>query len=360
MGDLTELCIKFECEPEEMWARSGFTAETVEMYALQAMELAANVQRGATIDGSDMIFLPVRNGWLTPMYDLVVIDEAQDMTTAQLEIAQGVANPGGRICVVGDDRQAIFGFRGADSDSIDRLKRELGAAELGLTTTYRCGKAIVEVAKHYVADFQAGTNNPEGEVSSLPMQALFTEAGPGNYILSRVNAPLVSIAMKLLRNGKRTRIAGKDIGKGLIGLVRKFKAKSVPDFLDKVLGWQEKQTNRIQGMILKATNGKKATLQTKLGDVIDQAEMLMALAEEAKSVTEIERNIELLFTDDGLGAAGMITCSSVHKAKGLEAEKVFVLEDTLRYHSLEEENIVYVAITRAKQHLIFVSDKGDE
>jgi superfamily I DNA/RNA helicase len=56
----------------------------------------------------------------------------------------------------------------------------------------------------------------------------------------------------------------------------------------------------------------------------------------------------------------MITCSSVHKAKGLEADKVFVLEDTLRYHSIEEENIVYVAITRAKKSLVFVSSKSDE
>jgi superfamily I DNA/RNA helicase len=44
----------------------------------------------------------------------------------------------------------------------------------------------------------------------------------------------------------------------------------------------------------------------------------------------------------------------VHRAKGLEANRVFVLEFTLKGGNIEEENIQYVAITRAKQHLTMV------
>jgi superfamily I DNA/RNA helicase len=51
----------------------------------------------------------------------------------------------------------------------------------------------------------------------------------------------------------------------------------------------------------------------------------------------------------------MITCSSVHRAKGLEAERVFVLAKTLRTDNDEERNISYVAITRAKSSLVYVS-----
>jgi DNA helicase-2/ATP-dependent DNA helicase PcrA len=58
-----------------------------------------------------MIYLPLAWNLTAKDYQLVVVDEAQDMTAAQLEIAQRVCN--GRICVVGDDRQAIYGFRGA-------------------------------------------------------------------------------------------------------------------------------------------------------------------------------------------------------------------------------------------------------
>jgi superfamily I DNA/RNA helicase len=110
----------------------------------------------------------------------------------------------------------------------------------------------------------------------------------------------------------------------------------------------ERETKRA----LRLKNG-----QTRIDAVNDQAEMLQALAEGVRNVGEIEDRIEALFTDNGLGQAGMITCSSVHRAKGLEAQRVFILADTLKAHSIEEMNIQYVAITRAKETLVFVSDQ---
>lgn len=356
-GDLTELAILFECEPDEQWVASGFNLEYVEVHALKAMELAANIQSGETIDGSDMIFLPVRNGWLTKQYDMVAVDEAQDMTPAQLEIALGVLKPGGRMAIIGDDRQAIFAFRGADSESLDRLKAELNASELGLNTTYRCGHEIVHLAAELVPDFMAGENNPTGEVLDLHPNKLVATAGPGDFILSRVNAPLVKTAMKLLRSGKRARVAGRDIGKGLVNLVRKLRATSVPDFLRRTEAWGERTTSRLEVQLSKAAENRQATIRGKIEEVNDQVEMLTSLAEGAKNVTEIQERIESLFEDDGLGIAGTITCSSVHKAKGLEANRVFVLADTLRDWNKEELNITYVAYTRAKDTLFLVSSK---
>ncbi|MCG3775750.1 MAG: ATP-dependent DNA helicase PcrA [Nitrospira sp.] len=358
-GDLMEIAIRFDCEPDEQWENSGFPLSEVERYALEAMEHASLVKTGATIDGSDMIFLPVRNGWLTPMYDLVVVDECQDMNTAQLEISRGVLKVGGRICLVGDDRQAIFGFRGADSDSLSRLKRELSAGELHLNTTYRCAKSIVEVAKQTVPDFVAGENNPDGLVRSIPPGDLTISAGPGDFILSRLNAPLVSIAMRLLRAGKRTRIAGRDIGKGLINLVRRMKGRSVPDFLSKVAAWETKELARLQKMYEVATNGRKRAVEDKMADIKDQAEMLVSLADGARNVDEIVSRIETLFEDDGLGESGMITCSSIHRSKGLEANRVFILENTLRDNDLEEQNLRYVAVTRAKNELVWVGESRE-
>ena len=65
------------------------------------------------IDFADMIFLPLRKGMVYPSYELVVIDEAQDMTRPQLEIAKREPPPKmGGFFIVGDDRQAIYGFRG--------------------------------------------------------------------------------------------------------------------------------------------------------------------------------------------------------------------------------------------------------
>lgn len=357
LGDLTSIAITFECEPDEAWSAAGYPLEYVETKALEAMVLAADIKSGDTIDGSDMIFLPVRNHWLTGQYDLVVVDEAQDMTTAQLEIAQGVLKTGGRIAVVGDDRQAIFGFRGADSGSLDRLKSELNAVELGLTITYRCGRAIVELAAGYVPDFEAGDDNSTGEILSTSTEKLIGDASAGDFILSRVNAPLVSTAMKLLRSGKRTRVAGRDIGAGLKSLIRKLRARSVPELLTKIEAWATREVTRHRAQLATATNGRKNAIIAKIEATQDQADMMISLADGAKGIKDVEDRIEALFTDDGLGAQGVITCSSVHRAKGLEANRVFILSDTLRSNTLEEQNICYVAITRAKHTLVWVSDK---
>lgn len=349
--DLWDLAVKFECEPDETWNEQGYDLDFVCRKAVEAMEIAATVKPVTTgIDGADMIFLPVRNGWLRKMYGVVIVDEAQDMTEAQLEIAEGLCK--GRIIVVGDDKQAIYAFRGADADSLDRLKTKLNATELPLNTTYRCAKAIVRLAQEYVPDFEAGPDNPEGEVISIPSDKLTATAALGDFILSRANAPLVSVAMSLLKSGKRARIKGRDIGRTLITLVRKFKARSIPELLKKLSTWEAKEIKRLEARF----EGKldSPTFQTRCDAVHDQAEMLAELANGADSVSALEDRIEALFTDDGLGDKGVITCSSVHRSKGLEADRVFVLRETLRTHTQEELNITYVAITRAKNTLVWV------
>lgn len=351
-GDLVSLAISHDCEPDESLERMGFGLDYVEKKALEAMELASDVKSGDTIDFSDMIFLPVRNGWLSKQWDLGVVDEAQDMTTAQLEIAQGCAD---RLAVVGDNCQAIYAFRGADSESLDRLKAELNATECGLTVTYRCGKSIVSLAQTWVPDFEAGENNPEGLVRSINSSALVQDAQAGDFILSRLNAPLVSIAMGLLRSGKRARVAGRQIGKDLVAILKKMKARSVPEMLTRIEGWSEREQSRQRAKLSVATNGRREAIYGKIEDIMDQAEMLTALADGAKNVEEIYTRAESLFSDDGLGIAGVITCSSVHKAKGLEADRVFVLKDTLRETNQEEKNICYVAVTRAKKEMVWVS-----
>jgi DNA helicase IV len=110
-----------------------------------------------------MIFVPSGTAGCA-LLQLVIIDEAQDMNASQLLLAMKSCKKGGRIAVVGDDRQAIYGFRGADSNSLDRLKGELVAHELGLTTTYRCPKVVVAGAARLVPDYTAAPAAPEGEM----------------------------------------------------------------------------------------------------------------------------------------------------------------------------------------------------
>ena len=94
-----------------------------------------------------MVWLPHVHGWIKPSFNLVTIDEAQDMNTLQLRMAIGCCLPDGRICIVGDSRQCIYNFRGAMQDGLERYSIELNAKKLTLSTTYRCPHAVVRLTQ---------------------------------------------------------------------------------------------------------------------------------------------------------------------------------------------------------------------
>lgn len=369
-----------DCVPDEEFEEIGYTTALVVEIALIAMTLGMTKPKpfpdtgyAGGIDYADMIFLPIRNRWLRKQYELVVVDEAQDMAAAQLELAQGICR--GRLCVVGDDRQAIYGFRGADSNSIDRLKTVLGATELGLNTTYRCGHSIVRHNQRIVADFNAHHANHEGEIRTLTSYALMVaEANAGDFILSRKNAPLAGVAMALIRINKRVSIAGRDIGKGLEALVKKLSTgaaeHSVPMFLQRLNTWRQREAKRAL-----ASARSEAMGIAKCEAIFDKADTLEFLVEGAVSVRSVLVRIHDLFPkrEDGkdVNPATVVTCSSIHKAKGLEAQRVYVMMDTLYPHKTlparilakiglsrqrEEENLDYVACTRAIRELVLVTD----
>jgi ATP-dependent exoDNAse (exonuclease V) beta subunit len=248
---------------------------------------------------------------------------------------------GGRVIAVGDDRQAIYGFRGADSNSLDRLKRELNAKELTLTITYRCPKKIVESVQHLVPDYQAAPNAPDGIFSTV-----------GDFVLSRKNAPLAQMCLKFLKNRKRARIEGKETGRQLVNLVKKFKASTFEAMFEKLLKWEERECAK-----LLATGKESAKQRIEL--IHDQADCIRALSEDLERPSDLVTRIEELFQDTAAGANDFIRCSSVHRSKGLETDRVWLLTETLypggRTEVQEEKNIEYVARTRAKKELVEVT-----
>ncbi|NOK20026.1 UvrD-helicase domain-containing protein [Corallococcus carmarthensis] len=344
VADLVELAIQFEVEPDAEWSKSGWDTETVARCAHEAMRLAT--QRDGTVDFDDMIFVPVAMKMVHPRYNLVVIDEAQDMNLTQLLLAQKLVRKGGRTVVVGDDRQAIYGFRGADSKSLDRLKSELSAVEFPLTTTYRCPKKVVALAQQLVPDYKAADTAPAGIVRDVSESKLAEVATPGCFILSRKNAPLVSTCIKLLKRGKRAKVEGKDIGRSLLTIVKKLGGTTIESFLSKLAAWEERETQRTR----LAAKDPEPVIER----IADQAGMLVALCEDLLTTKELESRIENLFDDAAESTQPLIICSSVHKAKGLERERVFLLKDTFSRTGTEECNIEYVAITRAKHELVWV------
>jgi hypothetical protein len=373
--DIMDIMVEYELSPDDQLKMMGWQPERLAELTLQVLETAATVRPPAGIDFADMLFLPVRNNWMVPAYDLVVIDERQDMNPLQVAIAKGVCKPGGRIIAVGDTRQAIYGFRGADTKSLDALQQELDADVLPLNTTYRCGKAIVAVAKELVPEFEAGEENPEGVVRTVGMDQMLEQIGPEDFMLSRINAPMIAVAMSLIRAGKRTRVQGNELGKGLKALAVRLakEAGSVEDWLDALGRWEMEEVRRAE----------ERDMQRRADFVRDQAETLRVVADGITSVSEVSTRLSQLF-DVNPNLPGFIVCSSVHRAKGLEAERVFVLRDTLdlpvpcdcghrhqgkeacpkgcgctkyRVNAVaqqEEKNLTYVAVTRAKQELVWV------
>lgn len=329
---------------------AGWTAQRLSQVALDAMQLARVRDSQGRISFNDMVWLPVAMGWVRPCYDLVVVDEAQDMNLPQLLMAQGCSS--GRVVVVGDDRQAIYGFRGAAQDGIDMMKARLDAAEVGLTITYRCPQRVVALAAKLVPDYKAAVSAPEGEVSFLGEALLESSLRVGDAVLSRANAPLMPICLSLLRKGVAAKIEGRDVGKQLAGIARKMKAKSVPHFIERVCNWAEKEINRF---------AKSKYAEEKAGVVNDQAGCLVAVAEGCANVDEVFVRLESIFQDSDGFSKPCVLLSSVHRAKGLEWDRVFLIEKTFRPERGEEEqNIFYVGITRAKQTLILVREnKGN-
>lgn len=350
-ADLVQLGEDFAChapvEHAEEWP-----IEAIADFAYAAMELATkreeNTQGQAVIDYDDQVFLPVRMRWARPRWDLVVIDEAQDMCPTQLELCLMVAK--NRICVIGDDRQAIYGFRGADSQAFENLKARLKAPILPLNITYRCPRTVVELAQNLVPDFTAAPAAPEGQVQIGNVDNMLQNANVGDFILSRVNAPLAKICLKLLRRGVRARIRGrKEVVGQLRDLVRSLDATDIPDLIIRVRAWAETNVNNIMAKV--AGDQDAEPDEKALEHVTDTAETIIELCQDLATVPELFGRFEALFSDDVVG--NTVMCSTIHRAKGLETERVYVLAETLRAGG-EEDNLAYVAYTRAKETLVLV------
>lgn len=243
---------------------------------------------------------------------------------------------------------SIYGFRGADIDGYDRLRQMLQARELPLSTTYRCATSIVERAQRLVPHIQAVAGAPEGTVSPVEYDQMLREVAPGDFILSRLNAPLVGITLALLRTGTRARMAGRDIGAGINTLITKrlkvFPGMPLTELCDRLDRWERQQVQKY---------AERGLLQM-VDQTHDQAGMIRALAEDADTTKALLDKIWWLFSD--VANEDQIVCSSIHKAKGLEATTVWGLQESLyrRGDSQEERNLDYVMTTRAKTHLKMV------
>lgn len=345
--DLTKLATQKGIEANQkdalLWPLSRLVT-----IALQAMEISK--ERTFEISFDDMVWLPVACGMVSPAYDLIVGDEAQDLSLNQLAILQGLVKPGGRICLVGDDKQAIYGFRGALSNGLETMREKLSAEILPLTTTFRCPKLVVARAQLFAPDYVAHESNKDGTINSCDDKQILEQAQIGHAILSRLNAPLMRLCLRFIQKQKPAKIEGKDIARGLINLVESFDTPDLSAMLGKLESWQTVATGKATGF----------NAARKIEFIVDQAETIKSLAEVCTTVPQLVTKLNDMFQDSQSDyAKPAIVLSSVHKAKGLEWERVFILNDTFYCNHPnmtadeveQEKNIHYVAITRTKDTL---------
>lgn len=314
-------------------------------------------------DFDDMIYLPLLWNYRFKKFDWVLVDEAQDTNPTRREMATRMMKPNARFIAVGDPHQAIYGFSGADNDALQQIKASFRAQTLPLTVTYRCPKFVVAVAQQFVSHIQAHESAPEGFYTEQPFEVLVGQLVPGDAVLCRYNKYLVNLCFKLIREGKPAKIEGRAIGAGLVALVSKWKVSKLDTLAERVVSWKQRE-------MAKAMAKKN---ESKADQIDDRAETVLVLIERAaeqgiRTIPELKTMIASLFDDNVADKASMITLLSVHKSKGLEFPRVFILglfelmgrECTQAWQTEQEINLQYVAVTRAQEFLCNVVGVKEE
>lgn len=321
-------------------------------------------ENGYEIDFADMLCLPLTDSFrkFISKYDIVFIDEAQDLNKAQQMLMLDAVKKTGKFIAVGDPNQAINGFAGAMRDSFTQLQNIAGKM-LPLSVNYRCGKKIIENAQTLVPEIEPYEDAIAGEVIETDN---LKDVAQGDMIICRKTAPLVLIALRLMSIGKSAFIKGKDIAEDMKRLIDTVVGKQKNITTDNLMF---KLNNYLEEAVLFLVKSKvqyptSHPMYTSLKDKID---CIKILGEHCYSVSDIMVLLDKIFADTENGDA--IMCSTIHKAKGLESDNVYIIcpdllpmifKNQQPWELEQENNLKYVAFTRAKKKLVIVDGKENE
>lgn len=319
-----------------------------------------------TVDFDDMIYFPLLFDLPIPQKNHVIIDEAQDISTTRFELAYRATLTKGRLIAVGDEKQAIYGFTGADANAMPNIISRTNAAVLPLTICWRCDANIITAAQALVPDIVAKPNAPAGTVDRLDIYKFLESDIPlGSAILCRLNRPNISVALSLLSREIPVRIEGKDIGRNLLKHMKDacplYATASGFELINDLETFREVRTGELMSR-------NKAAAAALFQDEVDGAILLIERTitnhggDVANFFAQVEALVTTLFADN-IPPGKLITLSSVHKAKGREWPRVYALgaSDYMPFWMAEmdweieqENNLIYVLITRAAHHLTYI------
>lgn len=309
-----------------------------------------------TIDFNDQCYLPVTHPHFKKKfdtYDFIMCDEFQDFNRTNIEYILKCLAPGGRIIAVGDHHQSLYGFRGADPQAIPDAIKRLKATVLPLSICYRCPRSHVLAVKDIVPEIEPAPNAKEGTIGSLEYKQMMEMLKEGDMVLCRTNAPLIKPAFAVIKSGRKAIIRGREIGKELVNFIERFNC----DDLGRLDILMQQQTEMEMARYIEKNKEMMAE------QVKERYQTVAEVARECKTVEELLTKLLTLFSDDNIG----VVFSSIHRAKGLEAENIFWYRRDLCPHPKaksdeekeQEMNAIYVAGTRSLDSLYFVAQEDE-
>lgn len=328
-----------------------------------------------TVDYTDMVWLPNELLLKPPKrYDWVFCDEVQDFSLAYYSLVEKCIKRGGRLFSVGDEKQMINGFAGASEIAMEKIKNRPNTNIFTLPVCYRCDRKIVELAKKRVPEIKCKDDAEDGEILYDCSTGVIAD---GDLVLSRTNAPLAKLYMTLLKRGVKCNITGGSMVDGLIALVEDTKSEELnPDVFEPGVFYELYSVLFSKARMLAAENRASlddAMLTQQSLSIYDAIQTLKILSEGLERKEELVERLNAInvysgpetFSPDDRKNAG-ITLSTIHKAKGMECDRVFILCDPSlpmgdgmpEWEREQEKNLEYVAYTRAKHLLGFVSEKN--
>lgn len=301
-----------------------------------ATEISLNQAFQGLCDYNDQILMPTVFHGAFPRYPLTLIDEAQDLSALNHATLRKMIGQR-RLIAVGDPNQAIYGFRGAHEESMEKLQREFDMTEMYLSISFRCPQAVVRHAHFRAPTMRWPEWAKQGEVNYLTRWSA-DDLPETATIICRNNAPLFGLAIKLLLAGRPVELHGKDVVASLTKIMRKFGGHDMRtvDVLDKIDAWLETQ---------KEKNKSRAH-----GSLEDRAECMRIFARQGATLGDA-----LAYAQHLVQMHSPLKLMTGHKAKGLEFDHVFFLDQHLVGHDEQEPNLRYVIITRAKETLTYIS-----
>lgn len=342
------------------------------------------------VDFDDMLLAPLYFDVPFPKFDWVLGDESQDYSFIRRKLLMNAIRPvSGRSIFVGDPLQALYSFVGADSQSMSLIRDELQAVTFPLTVSYRLPKSSVKLAQAYMPELTAtldaidgivrGFGSGDGHLPPVHLapkngQPDFWKMGPfdaDTAIICRNNKPLVELAYNFLRRRIPAYVEGRDIGQGLAKLAQHWKVKTLDALERKLDAWEAAERTRFL----------KLGREDKAADVTDKKETLAVLIQATRDagrsgISDLVAIIGDLFGDTKEGEKPKCTVlSSVHKFKGREARRVFILgyqiympskwsrrDDARQWEVEGEKCCIFVALTRSLYELaeIVVPEKEKE